>query len=98
MTRSEIVAALLALKTSIQREGATSLYMYGSRARGDARADSDLDLFVEYDTSRKFSLLDLVGIKQIIDGALGLEAHVTTRDSLHPRLKAQIEQQAVRVF
>jgi predicted nucleotidyltransferase len=98
MTRDEIVSALLAVKPSIEREGATSLFMYGSRARGDARADSDLDLFVEYDPSRKFSLLDLVGIKQIIDGALGIEAHVTTRDSLHPRLKQKIEQQAIRVF
>ena len=98
MTRDEIVSALLKVKPSIEREGATSLYMYGSRARGDARADSDLDLFVEYDTSKTFSLLDLVGIKLIVDAALGLEAHVTTRDSLHPKLKAKIEQQAVRVF
>ncbi|MDX2203957.1 MAG: hypothetical protein NW223_14490 [Hyphomicrobiaceae bacterium] len=43
MTRDEIVAALLTVKLSKQREGATSLHVYSSRARGDARADrSDL--------------------------------------------------------
>lgn len=98
MTREEIITALLAVKPSLQREGATSLFIYGSRARGDARPDSDLDLYVEYDRGRKFSLLDLTGIKLIVDDALGLEAHVTTRDSLHPKLRDEIELQSVRVY
>jgi predicted nucleotidyltransferase len=58
----------------------------------------DVDIFVDYDVSRPFSLLDLAGVKLAIDLALGLEAHVTTRDSLHPKLRAEIERQAVRVF
>ena len=38
------------------------------------------------------------GVKILIDEALGLEAHVTTRDSLNPKLRERIERQAVRVF
>ncbi len=32
------------------------------------------------------------------EGATALEAHVTTRDSLHPTLRTNIERQSVRVF
>ena len=67
-------------------------------ARGDHRPDSDVDLFVDYDPSKPFSLFDLAGIKLLIDEALDLEAHVTTRDSLHPKLRDRIERQAIRVF
>ena len=98
MTLPDLLSTLQLHRSTIAAEGATALYLHGSRARGDHRADSDVDLFVDYDASKPFGLFDLAGIKLLVDEALGLEAHVTTRDSLHPKLRAQIEQQAVRVF
>jgi len=83
---------------AIKGMGATSLYLFGSAARDDAQPDSDLDLFIDCDPARRFSLIDLVGIKQFLEGKMSTEIDITTRDSLHPMLKAEIEQSAVRVF
>jgi uncharacterized protein len=66
--------------------------------RDEATPESDLDLFVDYDPTKKFSLVDLVGIKLLLEDALGMEVDVTTRDSLHPMLRKDIEQSALRVF
>ncbi|RWO14865.1 MAG: DNA polymerase III subunit beta, partial [Mesorhizobium sp.] len=73
-------------------------YLFGSAARDDAQPDSDLDLFIDYDPARRFSLIDLVGIKQFLEEKMSTEIDITTRDSLHPMLKAEIERSAVRVF
>lgn len=56
---------------AIAAEGATALYLSGSRARGDHRPDSDVDSIIDCDPSKRFNLLDLVGIKLMIDEALG---------------------------
>ncbi len=45
-----------------------------------------------------FHTVEMVGIKHIIEDELGLEVHITTRDSLHPMLKDDIEKQAIKVF
>ena len=78
--------------------GATALYLYGSTARDEAQAASDLDLFIDYDPKTRFSLLDLVGIKQFLEEELAIDIDITTRNSLHPMLRADIEQSAIRVF
>jgi uncharacterized protein len=57
-----------------------------------------VDLFIDYDPNKKFSLVDLVTIKLYLEDALGVEVDVTTRDSLHPMLRKSIEQSAIRVF
>ena len=98
MTRTEAVTKLRSCADAVRHRGATSLYLFGSSARDEATADSDLDLFIDYDPTRKFSLVDLVGIKFLLQDTLGVEVDVTTRDSLHPMLREEIERSAVRVF
>jgi predicted nucleotidyltransferase len=98
MDRIEAIARLKEHADAIKALGATSLYLFGSSARNQARDDSDLDLFVDYDPEKKFSLFDLVGIKQLLEDELGMPVDVTTRDSLHPMLRQDIEKSAIRVF
>jgi len=98
MNRVEAIAKLQAHADAIKALGATSLYLFGSSARDEARPDSDLDVFVEYDPNKKFSLMDLVGIKLFLEDELGIPVDVMTRDSLHPILRQDIEKSAVRVF
>ncbi|RWQ50587.1 nucleotidyltransferase domain-containing protein [Mesorhizobium sp.] len=98
MSRNEVIKQLQRNADAIKGMGATSLYLFGLAARDDAQPDSDLDLFIDYDPARRFSLIDLVGIKQFLEEKMSTEIDITTRDSLHPMLKAEIEQSAVRVF
>ena len=98
MGRIEVIAKLKERAQAIKAMGATSLYVFGSTVRDEARPARDLDLFVDYDPNGKFNAFDLVGIKQYIEDELKLPVDVTTRDGLHPMLRAEIEQTAVRVF
>ncbi|WP_430240889.1 nucleotidyltransferase family protein [Neorhizobium sp. DAR64861/K0K2] len=98
MKEAEAIEKLRRQADAIRALGATSLYLFGSVARDEAGPDSDLDLFIDYDESKKFSLLDLVGIKLFLEDELAADIDVTTRNSLHPRLKDRIEAASVQVF
>ncbi|WP_311738771.1 nucleotidyltransferase family protein [Bradyrhizobium sp. NC92] len=78
--------------------GATSLYLFGSTARDEARAGSDLDLFIDYDPRGSFNALDLVAAKRLLEESLGVEVDLTTRNGLHPLIRRKIEAEATKVF
>jgi predicted nucleotidyltransferase len=98
MNRNSAMAALKEQAGAIKALGATELYLFGSVVRDQASAESDLDLFLEYDRDSRFSLIQLVGIKQLLEQRLGITVDVTTRDSLDPLLRDRIEALAERVF
>jgi predicted nucleotidyltransferase len=98
MTRSEAIDRLKANAAPLRARGATSLYLFGSMARNEARGHSDIDIFIDYDRTRKFSLVDLAGLKNFLEDELSTKVDVTTRDSLHPLLREGIEKSAIRVF
>ena len=98
MIDTHLIDDIRSASAALKSEGATALYIYGSRARGDNRSDSDLDLFVDYTTGTGFSLLELAGIYNILSEATGLDVSITTRNSLHPLLRERIESEALRVF
>ncbi len=98
MKRQDAVEALRGHAEAVKALGATALYLFGSTARDEATAAGDLDIFIEYDRGSRFSLVELVGIKQLLERRLGVPVDLTTRDSLDPLLRDRIEASAERVF
>ena len=72
--------------------------MFMGRARGVMNDRTATLMSSSNMTASSFSLLDLAGIKLILEDRLGIEVHITTRNSLHPMLRADIEKEAIRVF
>ena len=98
MKQTEAVSKLKGRADAIRAMGATALYLFGSTARDETKDSSDLDIFIDCDPSTKFNALDLVGIKQFLEDELEIPVDLTTRDGLHPMLRHDIEQSAIRVF
>ncbi|WP_259115048.1 nucleotidyltransferase family protein [Salinibacter ruber] len=73
--------------------GALNVRLFGSAARGEEDAESDLDLLVDMEEGR--SLVDHVALKQDLEDLLGREIDVVTERSLHPRLRERVLREAV---
>ncbi len=97
MQRDEAISRPRRHEAELKRLGARGLYLFGSTARGEAGADSDVDLFFDYDQG-VFGLFQLMDVKDRARAILGGKADIMTRDSLHKTLREGIEAAAVRVF
>lgn len=69
-----------------QRHGVQSVRVFGSRARGVASAQSDLDLLVEPGEPRPFFFPG--GLVADLEELLGCRVDVVTPEALHPALRA----------
>ncbi len=98
MTREEIIAKLRSNAPALRAEGVTKLAIFGSRSRGNARPDSDLDILIDVDPDAKFSLLNLVGVEHIVTDATGLRTQAELRRSLDSRMAQRIADDIVEVF
>jgi predicted nucleotidyltransferase len=97
MDQTTLLNVLREYDPALRATGATGLYIFGSRARGTERPDSDLDLFIDYDlTARIPNMFRLMQIEEEISRRLGVPVTITTRNALHPLMKEAIEQDAVR--
>ena len=97
MDRDAAIATLKAHEAELKQLGVEHLYLFGSTARGDARADSDVDLFFDYEKG-KLNLFDLMEVKEQAARILGRKTDIMTRDSLHKTLRRRIEASALQVF
>ena len=98
MHRDEVIARIRKHADAIRAEGATALYLFGSAARDEMQAASDIDVFVDYESGTHFSLLNMSGIRLIIMDETGCDVDITTRNALRPPLKDRILAEAVRVI
>lgn len=78
---------LPALREMLQRHGVTRAAFFGSVARGQETAESDVDLLVEFAPGR--SLLDQAALELDLIALFGREVEVVTYQSLDPRIRQQ---------
>lgn len=94
----EILARLRAIAPALRNEGVSRLWLFGSRARGDARPDSDLDILIEIDPAIRFDWKNLTGISLACQDATGLPVQITIRKDIKPRFAERIADDLVEVF
>ncbi len=73
--------------------GAADVRVFGSIAREEAGAESDVDLLVRMESGR--SLLDLVGLWQDLEDLLGAHVDVISEGGVSPHLRERIYADAV---
>lgn len=81
-----------ALLQAAHNNGVTSVEVFGSRARGDARPDSDVDFLVELE---KPGLTYLAGFLVDAEEILGCKVDVVKKSAIHPMLRESILESAV---
>jgi predicted nucleotidyltransferase len=83
---AELIARLAALKPELYaRFGVTGVSVFGSRARGDAHAASDLDLLLDFERTPSFFALN--DLDDFLVSELGVRVDLVPRTCLHPGLK-----------
>lgn len=96
--RDDIVDTLRAHRHVAERFGVAGLSLFGSVVRDEARADSDIDLLVDFVPGRPRGLFEFVELKNALEGILGRPVDLITRASIKPRLKERILGESLRVL
>ena len=97
MDRDAAIARLKEHEAELRRLGVRSLYLFGSTARNEAGAESDVDLFFDHERG-KLGLYELMDVKDAAARILGRKTDIMTRDSIHRALRREIEASALQVF
>ena len=94
MTYPELCTRLDGLRPLLDRHRVRRLDVFGSVVRGEAGADSDIDLIVEFDGPA--SLFDLLRLRAALAEATGRSVDLTTAAGIKPRYRERILSEARR--
>ena len=98
MRRDELVGKLQSIKPALEAEGVRHLSLFGSRSRGDNAENSDVDLLLEVEPERRFSILNLVGVEHLVEDTTGLKANAFMQRALDAPFRTSIRSDLIRIF
>jgi len=70
-----------------ERFAVERLEVFGSTVRGDFRADSDVDLLVEFRSGCRVGMLHLAGLQIELQGLFGVGVDLVPRKGLKPAIR-----------
>ena len=92
-TKQWMVSRRAEILSLAARHGAFNVRLFGSVARGNDDAASDIDILVDLEPGR--SLFDLGGLLTDLQTLLGRDVDVVTEKRLRPALRERVLQEAV---
>lgn len=98
MKRDEIIEKLKACEADLRARGVVHAALFGSRARGDNRPDSDIDIMVEIAPDFPMDVFQYVGVVHAIEDLFPLRVDVSNRIAQKSHVRPTAERDAVYAF
>ncbi len=95
MKRENVLRILAAHRQDLKNFHVKALALFGSVARDEATAESDVDLLAEFEGGATFDRY--MDLKCFLEECLGCRIDLVTRDALKPRVRPQVEREAIHV-
>ena len=89
LTREQTIAAVAAVEADLRALGVARLALFGSVLRNTARADSDVDLLVEFVPGGK-SFERFLALADLLEARLGRRVELVTTEALSPFIGPRI--------
>jgi len=96
MTRDEIFRRLAAARPQLDEFEVESLFVFGSFARNEASASSDVDLLVKFKAGASVGMFRFVRLQRCLGDLLGMPVDLATPDALHMAMRDDILREAIR--
>ncbi|MCX6094925.1 MAG: nucleotidyltransferase family protein [Candidatus Bipolaricaulota bacterium] len=91
--RDAVLEELAKHRSDLSRLGVKSLALFGSTARGEARADSDVDLLVDF--SRPVGLFAFLELKGYLERLLARPVDLVTLNALRSDFRETVLREAI---
>lgn len=99
MDRETVLANLHQLRSRLEARGIAHAGVFGSVARNEAKATSDIDIIVTPHHGRKLDLFDLGGVQSLLNEHFeGIDIDVVVEPVMRPDLLQAIRQDRVNAF
>lgn len=95
---AELERALADLAPELAAKGVRTVSLVGSRARGTAKPESDVDLLIDLAPDATFGLIDLVQLKDTLGEALDHKIDITFKGAPRAYVEAHMTRDARQVL
>jgi predicted nucleotidyltransferase len=96
MKRDKVLRVLAAHREELRAFGVKEISIFGSVARDEARADSDIDVLVEHQVGTPLSFFRVCRLRYFLEEILGENVDLVTVGGLRPEIREEVMAEAIR--
>ncbi|HEX3953214.1 MAG TPA: nucleotidyltransferase domain-containing protein [Stellaceae bacterium] len=98
MDKHDVLLNLRRHEAALHARGVVHAALFGSRARGDFRDDSDIDILIEIDSTAAIGVYEYVALKDYIAKLFDGPVDVVSRSGLKAHLRSAVTADAIYAF
>jgi predicted nucleotidyltransferase len=98
MHKDRVIRTLRDHEWELRAAGVVHVRIFGSVARGEDNGFSDVDLMIEFDKSKRLTLVKLGSLEHRLSELLGTKVDLSSADWMRDRVRRSAEREAVLAF